>query len=120
LQEVGVMSHEVAVSIGRIWVLLNRALDCLDSDLDPRSADAWWRFSVSTLPAQMLVLQAWAPHGSAVVLEQVDSVACQTAEQCLRQVQSELASWDWDALDGDVLSAGVQFVLAVSDVVQRP
>ena len=118
-QEVDVMSDGMAVSIGRISMLLNYALDCLDSDSDPRSGDPWWRLSASTLPAQFLVLQASVPRASVATLEHADSVTYQTAEQCLRQVQDELASWDWDALDGEVLVAGVQFVLDIADLVSQ-
>ena len=114
------MSDGMAVSIGRIWVLLNHALDCLDSDSDPRSGDPWWRVTACTLPAQLLVLQAAAPRASVTVSEPVDAVTCQTAEQCLRQVQSELASWDWERLDGEILHAGMQLVLDVSNLVTLP
>lgn len=119
-QEVDVMSDELAVSIDRVGVLLDHLLDLLESGSDPRSGDLGWSLSACALPAQLLVLRASVSPGSVAELEHTNSMTCRTAEQCLRQVQFELASWDWDALDGDVLSAGAQFVLAVSDLVQLP
>lgn len=115
---VGAVNDDLGRSVERIWVLADRALECADSGSDPRSSDAWWRLAAGALPAQLLALGEAAGLGSTLTVGRpVVLVGCDTASECLRQVQVELDSWDWDGLDRGVLQAGARLVLAVSDLL---
>lgn len=112
------MSADLAVSIGRISVLVERALECADRPSDARGGDAWWRLAASTLPAHVLVLQvaagSWAEPTPDV------GVRCESSTECLVGIQDELSGWDWDGLDRDMLRAGAQLVLDVADLLGMP
>ena len=111
---------DLTQSLARISFLVERALECVDSGSDPRSGDVWWVLAASTLPAQLLELEAAVRPGTVTVAEAPFLVGADTAAQCLGLVQAELASWDWDRLDRDTLRAGARLVLDVSDLLRLP
>ncbi|BEH02762.1 hypothetical protein brsh051_20430 [Brooklawnia propionicigenes] len=115
------MNIDLATSIARMSALVNRALEHVDSGSDRRSGDVWWQLAASTLPAQLLILQAAFPQSPTDQPPDCPQLAsCTSADLCLVHVDAELAAWDWDALDRETLRAGAQLVLDISDLLRMP
>lgn len=112
------MTPGLADSIGRISALVNRALECADQPPDPRAGNAWWQLAASTLPTQVLVLQASVGGSSAPA--PMFAAGCASSTECLFAIQTELDAWDWDKLDRETLRAGAQLVLDIADLLSMP